>query len=142
MTELIRSEKYESIVEELINEDEKLIGLRSEDAKVVCICSDKTKLDENKRRVYADIEKIPPKFQWATDADAMITIYEPNIAWFNEKQRKIVLLRELLKLVVDTIDNVRKVAILDYDLKDFRCIVEKYGANWDQTDSLFTEEEA
>lgn len=136
-----RNRAFEEVAEALIENDEKLFSLKADEAKVVCILSDKVKLDENKCRVYADIEKIPAKYQWATDADAMITLYEPNIAWFNEEQKKIVILRELLKLLIDTTDNKRKIVIRDYDLKDFRCIVNTYGANWDQTDTLFMQGE-
>ena len=56
-----------------------------------------------------------------------------------KKQKKIVILRELLKLFIDTTDNKRKIIIRDYDLKDFRCIVNTYGADWDERPTLFDE---
>ena len=132
-----RSLKYEEVVNDLIENEQLLVMLKAENVKVVCVLSDNVKLDESKRRIYAEVEKIPPKYQWAVTADVMITIYSNNIAFFNEQKRRIVLLRELLKLSVDSTEGKRKVAIRDYDLKDFRCIVDRYGANWDQDDTLF-----
>lgn len=139
MTEITRSEIYEEMIQELIDTDQLLCVLKAMNAKVVCVISDNAKLDESKRRVYAEIEKIPPKYQSFIFADAMITLYMPNIASFSQKKKEIVLLRELLKLNIDDTENKRKVIIGDYEIKDFRCIIQRYGANWDQEASLFDE---
>lgn len=137
MTEITRSEIYEEMIQKIIDNDPLLCVLKAMRAKVVCVISDNAKLDESKRRVYAEIEKIPAKYQSFIFADAMITVYMPNIASFSQQKKEIVLLRELLKLVIDDTEDKRKVSIGDYDIKDFRCIVQRYGANWDQEATLF-----
>jgi len=141
MTELTRSEMYEQMVQDIIDNDELLCMLRASNAKVVCVVSDNVKLDESKRRVYAEIEKIPAKYESFINADAMIIIYTPNIASFSPDKKKVVLLRELLKLSIDETEGKRKIFIGDYDIKDFRCIIQRYGANWDYEATLFDEVE-
>lgn len=141
MEEFVRSPSWEKRAERLIEEEELLIMQKVMNVKVVCVLSESTKTDKQKHPIYAEAEKIPTKYKWATDADAMITIYENNITTFNEKKRKIVLLRELLKITVDEDTGDRKVIIGDYDLQDFRCVVDRYGTNWDQTPTLFDEVE-
>ena len=98
MTEITRSGMYEQMVQDIIDNDELLFTLRVSNAKVVCVVSDNVKVDERKCRVYAEIEKIPAKYESFINADAMIIIYTPNIASFDPKRKKIVLFRELLKL--------------------------------------------
>ena len=136
-----KSKYFEKMVQELIDNEELLVMLKAGNARVVCVVSSDRKVDKGDRLIYADIEKIAPKYRWATDADAMITVYLGCIKGFSEKRQKIALLRELLKLVIDDTDGERKVVIKDYDLLDFRCIVERYGANWDQEPTLFDEVE-
>lgn len=137
--EFYRSSKYEQIAGELIASEGCLSLLKVDNLKVVCLVSDKVKVDENKRRVYADTEKVPPKFQWATDADVIITIYQPNVATFTPEKQRIVILRELLKVSIDTgdDDSKRRILLNDYDLKDFRLIISRYGPNWDEDKGLF-----
>lgn len=136
-----RSKYYEKMVQELIDNEELLVMLKAENARVVCVVSGDRKVDKGGRLIYAAIEKIMPKYRWATDADAMITVYLGSMVDFSEEKRKIVLLRELLKLVIDDTEGKREVVIKDYDLLDFRCIVERYGAYWDQQPTLFDEVE-
>ena len=57
MTEITRSGMYEQMVQDIIENDELLYMLRASNVKVVCVVSDNVKLDESKRRVYAEIEK-------------------------------------------------------------------------------------
>lgn len=136
-----RSAYFEKMTQELIDNEELLVVLKAQNAKVVCVCAADSMQDKGKRVTYATIEKIPPKFSWATDADAMITVYLGSLRGMSEKQKKIVLLRELLKLVIDDDSGNRKIVIKDFDLLDFRCIVERYGVNWDQEPGLFDEVE-
>ena len=91
MTEITRSGMYEEMVQDIIDNDELLYMLRASNAKVVCVVSDNVKVDESKRRVYAEIEKIPAKYESFINADAMIIIYTPNIASFSPAKKKIVL---------------------------------------------------
>ena len=134
-----RSEKWEKMAAELIDSDESLIMQNAMCIRVVCVLSETKKFDSHKRPIYAEAEKIPPKFKWATTADAMITIYEGNMTEFNEQKRKIALLRELLKISINEDTGERKVIIGEYDLQDMRCVVDRYGTNWDQAPTLFDE---
>lgn len=134
-----RSVTYEELAAELIDTEDCLIILKADEVKVVCVLSDKIAVDKTGRRIYADCEKIPPKFSWATDADCMIIIYEPNLSVLSPGQQRIAILRELLKIQSDSSDGTKKIKIIDYDLQDFRVIVERYGVNWDTEPDLFSE---
>ena len=96
-----RSPEWEKMAAELIESDELLVIQKAMQVKVVCVLSETMKRDARKLPIYAEAEKIPPKYKWAINADAMITIYENNMTTFNEQKRKIALLRELLKITVD-----------------------------------------
>lgn len=141
MEEFVRSPSWERRAAELIENEELLVIQNAMNVKVVCVYSDSGKLDKHKKPVYAEAEKIPAKYRWATDADAMITIYQMNIANFSEKQKDIALIRELLKIFIDETSGERKVLIGDYDLHDFRKVVQTYGADWDKGPTLFDEVE-
>lgn len=134
-----RSPEWEKMAAELIESNELLVIQKAMLVKVVCVLSETMKRDAHKLPIYVEAEKIPPKYKWATDADAMITIYENNMTTFNEKKRKIALLRELLKITVDEDTGDRKVIIGDYDLQDFRSVVKRYGTDWDKAPTLFDE---
>jgi hypothetical protein len=134
-----RSPAWEKMAAELIENDGLLVIQNAMQVKVVCVLSETMKRDARKLPIYAEAEKIPAKYRWATDADAMITIYQMNIANFSEKQKDIALIRELLKILIDETSGERKVLIGDYDLHDFRKVVEVYGADWDKGPTLFDE---
>lgn len=141
MEEFVRSPSWEKRAERLIEEEELLIVQKAMNVKVVCVLSESMKTDKQKNLIYAEVEKIPAKFKWATDADAMVTIYQYNMATFSDKKKDIALLRELLKICIDETGDERKITILDYDLHDFRKVVETYGADWDKELTLFDEVE-
>lgn len=135
---IIRSDGYEKLAQDLIDTEDCLSMLKYNNVKVVVVISEKACIDKTGNRIYADCEKIPPKFQWATDADVMITVYLPNIAKLTGEQIRIAMLRELMKIYSDTNEGIREIKILDFDLKDFKLIVDRYGVNWDAETNLFT----
>ena len=141
MEEFRSAPGYEDLARKLIDEEPDLAMLRAEGAKVICVLSDKPEKDGNGLKVYAKTEKIPPKYKLLTDADVMITIYENNITYFTGEQKRIMMLRELLKILIDTGDGKRTVGIRSYDLNDFRRIVATYGAAWDRERGLFDQDQ-
>lgn len=141
MEEFRRSPAWERRAQELIDNEKLLVVQNALNVKVVCVLSEGAKVDKHKNPIYAEAEKIPAKFRWATDADAMLVIYELNMANFSDEQKNIALIRELLKILIDETSGERKVLIGDYDLHDFRKVVETYGAEWDKGPTLFDDKE-
>ncbi len=141
MEEFRRAPGYEDLAYSIMDQEPELAVLRAENVKVICVISAAAEKDRNGLKVYAKTEKIPPKYKLLTDADVMITIYENNIMFFDLKQKRIMMLRERLKILIDTGDGKRTVSIRAYDLNDFRQIVAKYGAAWDRERSLFDDKE-
>lgn len=138
-----RNTKYDELVQQIIEEEDELVTLRAEDIQIICLESDTGKMtNDKKHRLFANIEKVTNKWKWATDAAFTITVYAPNVAYFREEKLKIVLFRELLKICID--DNKegdKRYSLRDYDLQDFKVIVEKYGVDWENKaeNSLFEE---
>lgn len=131
-----RSAEFEGIVRALIDSEQSLAYLH--DCRIVCVVSDSTKKDEDKRPMYAECEKVPNKFSWATTADFMITVYSPNIAYFNDGMKQILMFRELLKIEPKEGEAGRmQFELRGYDLKDFRMIVDRFGPDWDKGNTLF-----
>ncbi len=135
--DLIRSEELEEIAEELIKEEPSLCLLRASDLKIVCLESDRSKKKDNKI-VFADCEPVPEKFKWATEAQFMITLYTPNISFFDAKKKKILVFRELLKIIPGKKEN--EFVIRDFDVNDFSEIIKRYGVRWYEEPTLFDEE--
>lgn len=139
IVEIVEWPEYEAIAKRLIEREEALTYVRMSDCKIVCLRSDEVRLNKAKKRVYAEIEKVPSKYAWATTATYTITVFYPNIAYFSEAQINIVILRELLKIAVsDKGDGLFEFGLNEYDLQDFKLVIDRYGSDWDKDDLFST----
>ena len=138
MENLRQSPAYDKIVSELMTEKCDFTPLKADSVKVVCLVSDKAEVDRNKRKVYAKTEKIPDKYRLFMDADVMITVYENNVMFFQPEQKRIMIYRELLKIICDTGNGKKEISIRDFDLNDFRTVIDQYGLEWDAEKTLFS----
>lgn len=138
MENLRRTPAYDKIVSDLIKEKCEFTPLRADSVKVVCLVSDKAEVDRNYRKVYAKTEKIPDKYRLFMDADVMITVYENNVMFFSREQKRIMIYRELLKINSHTGEGEKKIGIRDFDLNDFRTVIDQYGLEWDAEKTLFS----
>ena len=135
--DFIRDEKLENIVADLIAIEPELIYLKAGKVGVVCLRSDKCKKKDG-IPVFADCEEVPEKFKWATEAMFMITVFSPNISFFDAKRIRVLLFQQLLKIMPKEKEGEFK--LRDYDVKDFSVIVKRYGADWFKSPELFDEE--
>lgn len=135
--DFIRDEKLENIVADLIAIEPELIYLKAGKVGVVCLRSDKCKKKDG-IPVFADCEEVPEKFKWATEAMFMITVFSPNISFFDAKRIRVLLFQQLLKITPKEKEGEFK--LRDYDVKDFSVIVKRYGADWFKSPELFDEE--
>lgn len=120
--------EYNEMVQDLIATIPELEPLRTSGVTVTFLQSDYDKKQQGKV-VYGLTEKVSSKNRWAIPSDFTITIYTKNIKDFNDEQVKILLEHELLHI---GIDKDGKPYIKPHDLEDFRSIIDKYGAYWDE----------
>jgi hypothetical protein len=86
---------------------------------------------KGKKRVYADIRKVPPVYKTWLRYDFVITFYEPNTMLMDEHQLEILMEHELRHIgITDNGDLV----IEPHDIEDFRAIIDDYGLDWDSTE--------
>lgn len=64
--------------------------------------------------------------------DYLVIIYEPNTTEFSEKQIKALLWHELKHIRIERKSDEWKFSIQPHDLEDFRELINKVGANWDE----------
>ena len=125
------SNEYREMALEIVNNVPELADIRtSHDTTIVFLSSDYVKKSQGKL-VFGLTEVVPSKNKWAIDADFTITIYEENIKDFTEEQKRILLEHELLHI---GIGKDGKKYVKPHDLEDFRSIIDKYGAYWDEVD--------
>jgi predicted metallopeptidase len=84
--------------------------------------------NKNGRAVFADCRKITGSYQAYLPYDFLITIYEPNMAWLTENQKKIVIYHELRHVGMTE----RGLTVVPHDTEDFNSILEHYGLYWSE----------
>ena len=124
------SEEYAKIAHDIIQNEPCLADIRQSDATIMFLSSDKEKKSKGKT-VFGECEKIPEKYKWAIPCDFTITIYEPNVVAFTDKQIRTLLLHELLHVKIEVQDDgTEKYSCNPHDIEDFRMIIDRYGLDW------------
>ena len=125
------SEKYAEIGHDLIQKEPLLEYIRQSEATIMYLSSDKAKTSKGKL-VLGQCEKIPDKYKWAIPCDFTITIFEPNIINFTDKQLRILIYHELLHVKIELGDDgTEKYSTNPHDIEEFRDIIDRYGIDWD-----------
>lgn len=116
----------------LIDTSPELEDLRDFDVKVAFLESDQQKL-KNHKIVFGDCTKVTEKYSWCCKYDFFITVYEPNVRNFTNKQIRILLLHELMHCGVDCSGIEPKFYVRPHDVEEFDAIIEKYGTHWEES---------
>jgi len=128
-------EEVYTLMHELINEY--YLNLRN--VKIKCLFYDKLRKRGGKV-VLGTSEVVSPKFNYLTDIDFIISIYEDAWDIMVEEQRKALLDHELHHLFIDEDKEGNPVCkILLHDLEDFKEIIERYGADW--ADNIYIDDD-
>ena len=125
------SEKYAEIGAELIATEPRLFDVRNSDVRILFLSSELEKV-QNTKVVFAQCEKVPEKYKWAVPADFCIVVFEPNVEQFTDEQIRILLFHELLHVGIDG----DSFFVRPHDIEDFRCIIDRFGLDWDAPDGL------
>lgn len=63
--------------------------------------------------------------------DYLIKVYEPNVAYMNDIQKRILMEHELMHIkCYENSDGDLKISTNTHDVQDFKDIIEKYGMDW------------
>lgn len=123
------SEKYAEIGQRLIRRDKLLRGIRDSDVRIVYLSSDHEKKSKG-RIICGECEKIPDKYKWCIPYDFSITVFEPNVERFDDRQLRILLLHELLHVGIELDGNEEIYFVKPHEIEDFRAILRRYGKDW------------
>ena len=119
------AEEYQEIAQRLINERKELEYIKNSNVQIICLRSDRAKKTGD-MIVHGECEKVPAKYKWSVPCDFTITIYEPNIVEFSDKQVEILMFHELLHVGI----NEDCYYVKKHDLEDFKLIIDLYGTDW------------
>lgn len=121
------SEEYADIGNKIINS----ILPELKDVSIAFLVSSEEKKKVTKL-VCGECIKVNKKtYDWCCPFDFMIVIYENNIAYFNEEQKKILVEHELRHIGIDEeTGNETKYYIVPHDIEEFDEIIKKYGLRW------------
>lgn len=117
------------IADNLVKTDKNLAYIRESTVQFVVLGSDSEK-KSRKKTIYGECEKIPAKYKWIIPYDFTITIFEPNVERFTDKQMRILLLHELMHIGIEVDGNEEKYFIVPHDVEDFKEIMNRYGVEW------------
>lgn len=120
------SEEYQQIADELINTRPEFAHIKESDATIICLTSDCEKKNGKDRVVFGQCEKVADKYKWGIPCDFTITIFEPNVAGWDDERIRILIMHELHHVGIDE----GRFYIVKHDLEDFKAIVEEFGASW------------
>ena len=123
------NEDYAQIAQDLIDTEETLAYIRESEVSIVYLSSEHEKKG-NRKLVFGECEKVPDKYKWAVPCDFTITVFEPNVERFTDKQIRILLLHELLHIGIERDGNEESYSVNPHDIEDFEEIISRYGMRW------------
>ena len=126
------NERYSEIARKLIETEEALQYIRDSKATIIYLSSEQKKTSDGKK-IFAQCERVPVKYKWSVPCDFTITVFEPNVEGFSDKQMEILLFHELLHVGITLNDGKEPYSTVPHDLEDFKLIIDRFGTNWSET---------
>ena len=103
--------------------------------KIDYCVSDLLKTSKGKT-VFGECHKVKPLYKAYIPYDFIIVIYDQAIPMMTEKQKRILMLHELMHVGVDTKGDPK---IIPHDVEDFASILKEFGMDWDRLEDYGTE---
>ena len=117
--------------EGLIRKEPALANIKNSSVRIAYLSSEQEKKGGG-NLVYGQCEKVPEKYKWSIPYDFTITVFQPNVERFTDRQLAILVFHELLHIRVEYDGNEEKYSIRKHDLEDFRLIVDRFGVDWSE----------
>lgn len=125
-------ERYAEIGQRLIETMDELAQLRESDVSIVYLGSDDAR-KKNGKLTLGQCEKVGDKWKWSVPADFTITVFEPNVEEFNDRQLEALIFHELLHVGVED-DEHDHLYVRPHDTEDFSAVIKRYGVDWAKTE--------
>lgn len=117
------------IAKRLIRQLPEFADIRDSDVRIAYLSSEKPK-SKNRKIIFAECCKVDEKYAWCCPYDFFIVVYEPNIAYFTDKQIEILIRHELHHVGIEYTDQGLKYYVVPHDVEEFWEIIREYGLNW------------
>lgn len=124
------SDELRQLGERVIAKIPELFYITELDVKVGYVLSYEAKKKDGKS-IAADCRKVTGPYKAFLPFDFVITVYEANMSYMTENQRKVLMLHELKHIGVGD----RGLKIAHHDIEDFASILVKYGLLWNEYDN-------
>ena len=119
-----QSPNLKQLADKVIATNEQFAHLK--DCKICFLESDKSKKSSGKI-VYADTEKVSPKWKAISDFDFVITFYDDSLdGKISQSAMEILMIHELKHVGFDG----GKCSIIPHDVADFKEIINAHGFDW------------
>ena len=131
MTNLIeRNRNYAAIGRRMIESEPIFEPIRDSGVRIAYLSSYEEKR-KNGREILGECVLVKEQYKWCVPYDFMIIIYEPNCFDLNRKQKRILIMHELMHVGVDPDGDDIKFKIVPHDVEEFWTIINRYGLTWD-----------
>ena len=127
----VENEIVKKIAEGLIQKEPALTNIKNSQVRIAYLTSEQEKKSGG-NLVYGQCEKVPEKYKWSIPYDFTITVFQPNVERFTDRQLAILVFHELLHIKIECDGNELKYAVRKHDLEDFRMIVDRFGVDWSE----------
>lgn len=127
-----RNRSYARIARRLIETEPELEEIRDSGVRIAYLSSFEEK-KKNGKPVLGECVLVKKQYKWRVPYDFMIFIYEPNCIDLNRKQKRILLLHELMHVGVNFDREDIEYKIIPHDIEEFWTIINRYGLTWDLT---------
>lgn len=128
MTE--RNRNYARIAKRLIETEPAFEEIRDSGVRIAYLSSQEEKKKGGKI-VLGECVLVKDQYKWCVPYDFMIFIYEPNIIGLTRKQKRILIMHELMHIGIDADSDDIKFKIIPHDIEEFQKIIDRYGLNWE-----------
>lgn len=125
-----RSEEYAKLAQEVISVHEDLLWIKN-NVRIDFLESNEEKTLKDKT-VFGECKLVKEIFKVYVPYDFLIIIYTPNVGYFTEEQKKILLYHELLHVDFKEKDGEIDFCVRPHDIEDFITVIDKYGLNWQE----------
>lgn len=121
---------YAAIGRHMIKTDPVFEDLRDSGVRIAYLSSQEEKR-KNGREILGECVLVKDQYRWCVPYDFMIFIYEPNCLWLDEKQKRILIMHELMHVGIDQDSDEIRFRIVPHDVEEFWTIINRYGLTWD-----------
>lgn len=122
--------KYRQIAGRLIRTLPEFEDLKACGVRVAYLECDEEK-KKNRKTVYADCTQVSGTYDWCCSYDFFITVYEPSVVSFTEKQLETLIRHELHHIGIDYGGIEPSFYIVPHDVEEFWDIINDCGLLWD-----------